>query len=99
MNGMLRCYVTGRTGSRAVYGINEHHFIKQQHYKKDRIWFDMNGIIQKTFWLHYQVHADLHSAMSDERFLERYGIARDTLLFNRKKWLAENAEIEQQSLL
>lgn len=87
------CQVTGRTGSRAVFGIHEHHFIRSQDYSKHRAFYDREGIKQKTFWLWFEVHADLHSAMRDELFEMKWCVKRSDLLFNRRKYVEQSVSL------
>ena len=67
------------------YNHNElelHHFIKEQQYY--RYPYRYKGK-QKLILLPKKLHADLHSAMSDERFEQKYGIERDLLLYRKEK--------------
>lgn len=41
--------------------------------------------MQKLILLPRDIHKDLHSAMSDERFYEKYKVDRDVLLYRRRK--------------
>lgn len=64
---------------------NCHHYIKNQHYIRNPQWFVQRGIKQKLILLPVKLHADLHSAMSNERFKELYNIERKYLLYSRKE--------------
>lgn len=87
---MPKCDVTGIETFRGIFGIHCHHFIKQQHIKKDPQWFEDNGIHQKEFNLHYKLHDCIHHRSEKafmEEYGEKYGIKRSDLLWNRKEWL------------
>ena len=90
INPRYKCCVTGKVLPRGLFGeniVSSHHYIKQQHYKKNKKWFDDNGIKQKVMWLRGDIHSSLHSAMNDKRFFEKYGVERDKLLFNKREYL------------
>lgn len=82
----LTCAITGITAKRDVFGCNKHHFVKQQHWRKGKQWFIDNGIEQQEIPLWWELHKDIHSGMSDQRFLNKWEIDRHKLLFNRDKW-------------
>lgn len=64
---------------------NLHHYIKNQHYVKNPQWFIQRGIKQKLIYMPVKMHFDLHSAMSNERFFEKYGIERKKIIYIRKE--------------
>lgn len=59
-----------------------HHFIKEQQYYR---YPERYKGKQKLILLPKQLHADLHSAMSDARFYEKWKVERDLLLYRRRK--------------
>lgn len=65
-----------------------HHFIKKGEYKRNKAWYDERGISQKLFylpiWLHEQVHLQAVKNLTDDEFIEKVGISRWELLFNRR---------------
>lgn len=65
-----------------------HHYIKEQEYYKHPERYEGE---QKLILLPKQLHADLHSAMSDARFYNKWKIERDLLLYRHRK--VENEEI------
>jgi len=82
--------ITGKIGHRGIFSIHKHHYILQQNYKKYKEWYEKEGIEQKTFWLHYKVHSDLHCMIS-KKFNEKYekdlkGKERKDYLFNKKEY-------------
>ena len=83
-----KCHITKKIGKRCIFGIHLHHYIKQQHYRKNKKWFEDNGIKQKTFWLYFTVHQDLHN-MNDEKFYRKYKIDKNDYLFNKRKYLTK----------
>ena len=64
-----------------------HHYIKEQEYY---MYPERYKGMQKLILMPLELHKDLHSSMSDERFLkaksnERYKIERDVLLYRHRK--------------
>ena len=64
-----------------------HHYIKEQSYYK---YPERYKGMQKLILMPSDLHMDLHSSMSDERFLkaksnEQYKIERDVLLYRHRK--------------
>lgn len=59
-----------------------HHFIKEQEYYKNPERYKGE---QKLILLPKQLHADLHSAMSDTRFYNKWKVERDLLLYRHRK--------------
>lgn len=58
-----------------------HHFIKEQEYYKNP---DKYKGKQKLILMAKETHKDLHSAMSDERFKEKWGIEKTELLHRHR---------------
>jgi hypothetical protein len=65
--------------------LNLHHYIKAEHYNRCPAWFKTRNIEQKLILMPKDMHDDLHSAMSDERFKKEHKQDRKELLFN-KDW-------------
>lgn len=59
-----------------------HHYIKEQEYYKRPERYEGE---QKLILLPKQLHADLHSAMSDARFFNKWKVERDLLLYRHRK--------------
>ena len=59
-----------------------HHYIKEQEYYNHPERYEGE---QKLILLPKQLHADLHSAMSDARFFNKWKIERDLLLYRHRK--------------
>ena len=59
-----------------------HHFVKEQEYYKHPERYEGE---QKLILLPKKLHADLHSAMSDERFYNKWKVERDLLLYRHRK--------------
>ena len=59
-----------------------HHYIKEQEYYRYKKRYKGE---QKLILLPKQLHKDLHSAMSDERFAEKWKVDRDLLLYRHRK--------------
>lgn len=93
---MPSCEICGKVANYSIFGIHEHHWIKQQQYKKNPEWYEENGLHQKTFDLCYLCHDAIHHS-SEKTFLERCSNAykaktglvlkRSDFLFNKKDWL------------
>lgn len=70
------------------YYYNLHHFIKKEHYRKNRQWYEERGIKQKLILLPIFIHEQLHNQaikiLSDEDFFARLKIEKSELLFSRK---------------
>lgn len=70
------------------YTHNLHHYIKKQHYDKNKSWYEERGIKQKLILLpistHEQVHNQAIENLSDDDFYGFYKISRWDLLFNKK---------------
>lgn len=98
---MAKCEICGSIKPYAIFGIHEHHYIKQQQYKKNPQWYEDLGIHQKTFDLCYLCHDALHHC-SEKTFLERCGeiykqrtgkdLRRKDFLFNKQEYFAECVE-------
>lgn len=76
-----------------------HHYIKAQSYKSRMQWYIDNGIEQKLILMPTIMHEHLESpvyGLSDEDFYRRYGIKKDLLLFNKKKWIEEQVKGENK---
>ena len=74
-----------------------HHFIKAQEYKRNRKWYERNGIKQKLFFIRRIMHIHLESPMyelPEAEFVRIYGISKKKLLFNKKKWIEEQVRKE-----
>ena len=64
------------------YDLDLHHYIKeQQYFRNPEKYKDM----QKLILLPKEMHKDLHSAMSDERFEAKWHINKDMLLYRQRK--------------
>ena len=59
-----------------------HHYIKEQQYYR---YPERYKGLQKLLLIEKQMHADLHSAMSDKRFYDKYNIDKDYLLYRQRK--------------
>ncbi len=81
-----------------IHGIYDlHHFIKAQDYKRNRKWYEQNGIKQVLIKLSRKIHTHLESpiyGLSEEQFWNTYHIRKSDLLFNKKKWIEEQARKE-----
>lgn len=67
-----------------------HHFIKAQDYKRNREWYEINGIKEKLILLPKKIHQHLEYPdfmMTDIEFYKTYHVEKDKLLFNKRKWL------------
>ena len=67
-----------------------HHYIKAQDYKRNREWYDINGIKEKLILLPKKIHQHLEYPdymMTDIEFYKTYHISKEKLLFNKRKWL------------
>jgi hypothetical protein len=69
--------------------VQAHHYIKQQDYKRNQQWYDLNGLKQKIFLLPIVMHEQLHYTavknMDEKQFLDYYGYDREYFLFNRRR--------------
>jgi len=65
-----------------------HHYIKKQEYYR---YPERYKGMQKLILLTVEMHKDLHSAMSDARFYNKWKVERDLLLYRHRK--VENEEI------
>lgn len=77
-----------------IFGYALHHFIKDTHYKKNTQWYKDRGIKQFLILLRWNCHEHLESpiyGLSDSKFLELYGIEKNKLLFNKRKWIEREA--------
>ena len=67
-----------------------HHYIKKQNYERNEEWYKKNGIQQKLILMPVPTHEQLHHIgiedLSDWEFLYKYGIEREKLIFNIRKW-------------
>lgn len=69
---------------------NLHHYIKAQDYKRNREWYEHNGIKQVLILMRRQMHEHLEYPiyeLSEDVFFKKYHISKDKLLFNKKKWI------------
>ena len=70
------------------YTHNLHHYIKKEHYEKNKSWYQERGIEQKlilvTIPLHEQILQQAVNTLDDDSFYGWYKIDRWDLLFNRK---------------
>ena len=76
-----------------------HHYIKAQQYKSRMDWFIDNGINQKLILMPAIMHEQLESpiyGLSDKDFYRRWGIKKELLLFDKKKWIAEQLKGERK---
>lgn len=72
-----------------------HHFIKAQDYKRNREWYELNGIHEKLILLPKIIHQHVEYPdymMDDIEFYRVYHIKKDLLLFNKRKWLLQQAK-------
>lgn len=72
-----------------------HHYIKAQQYRKNREWFEYHGITEKLILLRKTIHQHLEFPdyqMDDLEFYRVYHIRKDLLLFDKRKWLLEQAK-------
>lgn len=58
-----------------------HHFIKEQEYYNNPDKFKGK---QKLILMEIEVHNDIHSAMSDERFFKKWNIEKSKLLYRHR---------------
>lgn len=78
--------------------INLHHFIKDTHYKRNRSWYEARGIKQKLIAMTNVMHQHLEYPdfkLSEEDFLRVYRIPRHLLIFDKDKWLENEAQTAQ----
>jgi hypothetical protein len=80
------CEITGITAPRALMGCHVHHWIKQQAIKREPDWYAERGIKQRLIIVWHELHASIHSGISDKSFKNRWGVERNSLLFNKKAW-------------
>ena len=69
---------------------NLHHYIKAQDYKRNREWYERNGIKQVLILMRRQMHEHLENPiyeLPEDVFFKKYHISKDKLLFNKKKWI------------
>ncbi len=71
--------------------VQAHHYVEKHLYNAEEAWYIERGIEQWLVLIPRAMHDDLHSAMSDERFFKRWKIECRELLFNKDRWLEENA--------
>ena len=72
-----------------------HHFIKAQSYKRNKEWYEENGVQQKLILMPAIMHEHLENpifSLSDKDFFNKYKIERKKLLFNKKQWIKEQVE-------
>lgn len=72
-----------------------HHYIKAQDYKRNKKWYDENGLEEKLILMPIIMHEHLESpiyGLSDELFYRKYRIEREKLLFNKKQWVKKQVE-------
>lgn len=77
------------------YRFDLHHFIKAQDYKRNREWYELNGIHEKLILLPKIIHQHVEYPdymMDDIEFYRVYHIKKDLLLFNKRKWLLQQAK-------
>ena len=65
--------------------LQAHHFIKQNVRKTNPKFYERVEHLQKLILMPARTHYNLH-AMGEDTFLNRYGIEKHKLLFNRLKW-------------
>lgn len=76
-----------------------HHYVKAQSYKSRPQWYIDNGINQKLILMPSLMHEHLESpvyGLDDESFLKRWGIQKDLLLFNKKRWIEQQVKGENK---
>ena len=69
---------------------NLHHYIKAQDYKRNREWYERNGIKQVLILMRRQMHEHLENPiyeLPEDVFFKKYHISKEKLLFNKKKWI------------
>ena len=77
------------------YVFDLHHYIKAQDYKRNRDWYEANGLMEKLILLPKIIHQHLEYPdymMDDIDFFAKYHIRKDLLLFDKRKWLLEQVE-------
>ncbi len=76
---------------------NLHHFIKAQSYKNRLQWYKDNNIeeilIEIPVLMHQHLEDPIHM-LDDEEFFRRWGIRKELLLFNKKKWIEQQVKGE-----
>lgn len=80
------------------YKFDLHHFIKAQSYKRNREWYETNGIQEILILLPKIIHEHLESpiyGLDEELFFKKYHIRKDKLLFNKKNWIKNEVERRQ----
>ena len=77
---------------------NLHHYIKAQDYKRNREWYQRNGIKQVLILMRRQMHEHLENPiyeLPEDVFFKKYHISKDKLLFNKKKWIEKEVKEER----
>ena len=68
-------------------GLQAHHYIKQQDWKRNRSWYEARGISQKIIFvpvvLHEQIHYTAVKNLNEADFESHYGYKRSDFLFKR----------------
>lgn len=80
-NRLIKCYLEDINSYNHAFN-HLHHFILEQEYYRCPERYEGE---QKLILLPKQLHADLHSAMSDERFYNKWKVERDLLLYRHRK--------------
>lgn len=62
-----------------------HHFIRQSLRKNSPYFYKRVEHLQKLILMPAQINYDLET-MGEETFFKRYGVNKNDLVFNRKKW-------------
>ena len=69
------------------YEMHLHHFIPYESFIQNPDWYADNGINQKLILVPIPVHEQLHNqgtgSLSEDDFIEKYGIAKNKLIFRR----------------
>lgn len=74
-----------------------HHYIKAQSYKRNKKWYDNNGIEEKLILMPVLMHQHLEDpiyGLDEVGFYKRWGIRKELLLFNKKKWIEQQVKGE-----
>lgn len=77
------------------YLLEIHHYIKEQQFYR---YPERYQGMQKLILLPKQMHKDLHSAMSDVRFYDKWKIERKKLLYRQRsmEWKNENEDDREE---
>lgn len=83
------------------YSYQLHHYIKAQSYKYRPKWYKDNGIQQKLILMPSLMHQHLESpiyGLDDKSFLRRWGIRKEMLLFDKRKWIEKQVKGENDEI-